>query len=85
MDDSALKIALKRLLAHGNAAEDAKMVKLANSKKPMAAPDMCPKCNVAMVDGKCPKCGLEATAEDAMDGGDGEDMASLLEQGASEG
>lgn len=88
MDDSALKEALQRLLAHGNAAGDRNMMKLADSKKPQPAAEVCSKCGAPMSEGddpsmpdKCPKCGYEKS--DAEDGGDS-DMAALMEQGSQE-
>mgnify|MGYP006313120361 FL=1 len=82
MDDSALKAALRKLLAHGEAAKDASLSKFAASKKP-PAPTMaekCPECGSEMVNGKCLKCGYEAESEGADEG----ELASLLESGAQE-
>lgn len=79
MEDTALKAAIRKLLDHGEAAQDAKMMKMAAAKKgPVAAPEMCDDCEVAMVDGKCPKCGKES----APAGEDESELAGLLEQGA---
>ncbi len=77
MDDSALRIALKRLLAHGEAAEDQKLVKMAEAKKAPPAEMPCPEC-AKLEDGqKCEAC-------QAKEGGEDEgDLASLLEQGAA--
>jgi tRNA(Ile2) C34 agmatinyltransferase TiaS len=82
MDDSALKAALRKLLAHGEAAKDASLTKFAASKKvvPPVAPEKCPECGAEMVGGKCEACGYEAEAEGAEDG----ELASLLESGAQE-
>ncbi len=78
MDDSALRQALQRLLSHGDAMEDSKLLKAhaAKSAKP-EAPEMCPECKVPLEDGTCPQCGYSAGAEDG-------EMASLLERGAEE-
>lgn len=73
MDDSALKIALRKLLAHGEAAEDSKMMKFAASKKPGVAPEMCPECKKPMAGPKC-ECGYEKPEEE------GSELADLLEQ-----
>ncbi len=83
MDGDALKEALRRLLAQGDAASDMKLKRLAASKKapPAAAAEPCPECQKPLVDGKCEACGYEAPAE----GGDDDGLASLLEQGAAEG
>ena len=75
-----MKAALSKLLAHGEAASDAKLMRMADKKKAPTAEAMCPDCKVPMVDGKCPDCGKEAGAEDAGEG----DLAELLEQGAKE-
>lgn len=75
MDDSALGAAIKRLLAMGDAAEDAKMKRYAASKKPMAAPEACPECKSPMEGGKCAKCGYESKGEE-----DEGELAALLEQ-----
>ena len=78
---AVLKAALSKLLAHGEAASDAKLMRMADAKKKVpTAEAMCPDCKVPMVDGKCPDCGKEAGAEDAGEG----DLAELLEQGAKE-
>lgn len=76
MDDSALKMALRKLLAHGEAAEDAKLTKYAASKK--APSEMCPECKKPMMGEKC-ECGYEKEAEGAAE--DEEELAGLLEQG----
>ncbi len=83
MDDGALREALKKLLAHGEAAEDSKLMKMAAAKKapPPAAPEMCPECQKPLVEGKCPECGYEKPVVDENEGQG--DLASLLEQGAS--
>lgn len=79
MDDSALKMALRKLLAHGEAAEDAKLTKMAAAKN-APAPEMCPECKKPLVDGKCPDCGYE---KPEAEGGaeDESELAGLLEQG----
>lgn len=62
MDDTALKEALKRLLAHGEAASDMKMLKYAESKKPKQPGQplaMCAECEMEMTGGKCQKCDSE--------------------------
>jgi len=79
MDDAALRSALKRLLAHGEAAKDQELVGLANAKKAPAA-EACPECHEPMEGGKCAACGFEAPASGD---GDGE-LAELLESGARE-
>ncbi len=76
MDDTALRAALKKLLAHGEAAQDAGLMKLAASKKgpPAAAP--CEECALLEEGEKCEKCA-------GVDPGAGDDeLAGLLEQGA---
>ncbi len=80
MDDTALRAALKKLLAHGEAAEDSKLMKLAASKKgpPAAAP--CPDCALLEDGEKCEKC---AALEGEESGGEDE-LAGLLEQGTGE-
>lgn len=78
MDDSALKAAIQRLLDHGEAAQDSKMMQMAAAKKapPPVAP--CAECSAMPEGEKCEKCALEG-------GGDDEsELAGLLEQGASE-
>ncbi len=80
MDDGALRAALQRLLAHGEAAGDAKMMSLAKGNHPVA-PESCPDCGTEMVDNKCPSCGYEKP----LDGADDEaGLADLLESGAKE-
>ncbi len=79
MDDTALRAALKKLLAHGEAAQDAGLMKLAESKKPVAPVANCAKCEgVALVDGACPDCGYTAEAAGEADE---DELAGLLEQG----
>ena len=80
MDPSVLKAALSRLLAHGEAAGDAKLTRMAEEKKKVGSsePQVCAECKVPMVDGKCPDCGKEA--EPPQDGGQDESgLADLLE------
>lgn len=79
MDDTALKAAIRKLLDHGEAAEDSKLMRMAAAKKAPLAAAPCPEC-AAMEDGqKCEKCA-------ALEGGDDEsELAGLLEQGAAEG
>lgn len=79
MDDSALKIALRKLLDQGEAAEDAKMIRMANAKKgsPALANAECPECKGGMENGKCAKCGYEAESASEDEG----ELADLLEQG----
>jgi hypothetical protein len=74
MDDSALRMALKRLLAHGEAAEDSKMQKFAASKKPGLPSEPCPECKKPMMGDAC-ECGYEKPKEDESE------LADLLEQG----
>jgi len=73
MDDGALREALKNLLAHGEAADDRKMMNMAAAKKKPAYAD-CAECAQLEPGEKCEKCAL---APDD----DGE-LAGLLEQGA---
>lgn len=76
MDDTALKAALRKLLAHGEAAQDNKMMKMAAAKNapPPAAP--CAECAMLEEGEKCEKCaGLEG-------GEDEGELAGLLEAGA---
>lgn len=78
MDDSPLKAALKKLLAHGDAATDSKLTRMAAAKK--APTEMCPDCKEApLVDGRCGKCGYAAPQDESGD------LADLLEQGGQEG
>lgn len=78
MHDSVISEALRRLMAHGGAQQDSKLMKMAQAKKgaPVAEAE-CPECKVPLADGKCPQCGYSAD-EEANEG----DLASLLEQGA---
>ena len=84
MNDSSLKAALRKLLAHGEVIEDKKLMGMA-AKKNAPPAEMCPKCGAPMSEGvppepdKCPKCGY--VKADAEDGGENE-MAGLLEQGS---
>lgn len=80
MDDSALKIALRKLLDQGEAAQDNNMMRMAAAKK---APAMCADCKVPLVDGKCPKCGDVETAPESPSEDSGEGLAGLLEQGGA--
>jgi len=75
MDDGALRAALQKLLAHGEAAQDSKMMKMAAAKKapPPAAP--CAECALLEEGEKCEKCA-------ALGGEDEGELAGLLEQGA---
>ena len=78
MHDSVISEALKRLMAHGDAQQDSKLVRMASKKAgPQQAAAECPDCKVPLEDGKCPKCGYSAD-EEANEG----DLAALLEQGA---
>ncbi len=79
MDDTALKAALRKLLAHGEAAQDSKLMKMAAAKKapPVAAP--CAECALLESGEKCEKCAVEPQGEDESE------LAGLLEQGAAEG
>ncbi len=86
MDDGALREALQRLLAHGEAAKDSKLMSMANAKKaPLAVADVCPKCGAPMSEAgdgpdTCTKCGyVSADAEDNADQGG---LADLLDGGA---
>ena len=75
MDDSALKVALRKLLAHGEAAEDSKLVRMAAAKKsPPVAP--CAECALLEEGEKCEACAAKGGGED-----EGE-LAGLLEAGA---
>ena len=80
MNDTPLRMALKKLLAQGEMASDNRMMKAhaAKNAPPAAAPEMCPECKIPLEDGKCPKCGYAA-------GEDDNELAGLLEQGAAEG
>ncbi len=77
MDGDALKAALRKLLAHGEQAQDSKLMKMAAAKKapPAAAP--CEECAQLEEGEKCEACagGKEDESE----------LAGLLEQGAAEG
>lgn len=76
MDDSALKVALRKLLDHGDAAEDSKLLKMAAAKKgpPIEAP--CAEC-AKLEDGeKCEACASKEGGEDESE------LAGLLEAGA---
>jgi len=76
IDNATIAAALKRLLAHGDAMEDSKLMKM-GAPKPAAAPDeMCPTCKKPLMEGKCPECGYEAPSAESEDG----EMAALLEQ-----
>ncbi len=76
MDDSALKAALRKLLAHGEAAEDNKMKKFAAAKKaPVAAP--CAECALLEDGEQCEKCAGSPVEDEG-------ELAGLLEQGAAE-
>jgi len=78
MNDSALKAALQKLLAHGDAVEDTKLTRMAAAKK-APKPDACPECSKPLLDGKCEACGYEKPMDqDASEDG----MADLLEMGA---
>ena len=81
MSDNALRAALQKLLAQGEQASDNQLLKAhaAKNAPPPVAPEMCEDCKVPYEGGKCPKCGKEAQA-----GEDEGELASLLEQGASE-
>lgn len=75
-----LKAALAKFLAHGEAAKDKGLTRMAAAKKGgAAAPEACPECGKPMVDGQCPACGYEKPAVDSGDG----DLASLLEHGTA--
>ncbi len=78
MDDTALRAALEKLLAHGEAADDAELMKMAAAKKAGPPPTPCPDC-AQLEDGqKCEKCAaLEGGADDG-------ELAGLLEQGAED-
>lgn len=74
MDDSALREALKKLLAHGEAADDQKMMAMAAAKKKPADAD-CAECAQLEPGEKCEKCAGTPAEDDSA-------LAGLLEQGA---
>lgn len=75
MDDSALKAALRKLLAHGDMAQDNKMMAMAKAKKGPQVAEPCPECAMMPEGEKCEAC-------KAKEGGDDEgELAGLLEQG----
>ncbi len=76
MEDSALKAALRRLLAHGEAAEDNKLTKLAAAKKAPPAPAPCAECALLEPGEKCEACAAKEG------GGEDAELAGLLEAGA---
>ena len=83
MDDSALKIALRKLLDQGEAAQDNNMMRMAAAKKAPAAA-MCPECKIPLAGGKCPECGKDVeTAPESPSEDEGEGLAGLLEQGGA--
>ena len=66
MDDSALKAALRNLLAKGEKASDNKLRKFAASKKaPPVVEEACPECEKPMMGGKCEACGYEPQDEES--------------------
>ena len=77
MEDSALKAALRKLLDHGEAAQDSKLMKMAAAKKgpPVEAP--CPECAKLEEGEKCEECAAKEGA-----GEDESELAGLLEAGA---
>ena len=78
MDGDALKAAIRKLLDHGEAAEDSKLMKMAAAKKaPVVAP--CAECAALEEGEKCEACAAKEGGEDESE------LAGLLEQGAAEG
>lgn len=76
-NDSALRMALQRLLAHGDAIQDKKMMAMAAAKKGGGEMAGCPMC-AEMPDGEmCEEC----KAKQAAEAGSESELADALEQG----
>jgi len=76
MDGDALKAAIRKLLDHGEAAEDNKLLKMAAAKKGPPAVAPCAEC-AGLEDGeKCEACAAKEGGEDESE------LAGLLEAGA---